>query len=293
MRQRYHDLGGILVRSADINDIIVSTAGLDILSSGLDDDDILASGALDLVSGNDQLLFGNDQLLFGNDQLLFGNDQLLFGADADLLFGADPDLAALSSVISGSDLLDPVEIAGLDIIGSGASRAQARRQAMAKAALAKKRKAALVNRAIQNQKKQNAQRRLSGLANMGIQPTLAVDTGYTKARTFPFGLQADADTPAGAPGSVTRRPQTPIKVRRLVVPSVIAAAFLITDIKVGKDSQLVGSDPIPAEVFAPNAVAVELGGDTANVGHDVTIAFTNISGAAQRFRCALIGPAVE
>lgn len=68
---------------------------------------------------------------------------------------------------------------------------------------------------------------------------------------------------------------------------------MITDVKVGKDSQLVGSDPIPAITFSENAVAVELTGDTANVGHDVTIAFANISGAAQQFRAVIIGAAVE
>jgi hypothetical protein len=134
---------------------------------------------------------------------------------------------------------------------------------------------------------------LRGLAGVGIQPTLAVERGYTKARVFPFGFLADNNSPAGSPGSVTRRPQTPIKLQRLVVPSVIAPFFWITDIKVGKDSQLVGSDPIPAIVFQENAVAVELKGDTANVGHDVTIAFVNVSGAQQRFQAVMIGAAVE
>lgn len=277
-RPRLHDLGPI----------IVSTAGLDLLTGSEDIDEILAMG------GADELLFGagaDANLLFGagaDADLLFGA-----GADANLLFGADPDLAALSNVVSGSDLLDPVEIAGLDIIGAGATSAQAKRQAAARAALARRRQQAFAQQRLAAQKRQQAQRRLSNLAGIGIQPTLAVDTGYTKARRFPFGLQADAATPAGSPGSVTRRPQTPIKVQRLVVPSAIAALFVITDIKVGKDSQLVGSDPIPAEVFSPNAVAVELGGDTANVGHDVTIAFANISGAAAQFRAVIIGPAVE
>lgn len=263
--------------------LLVTTAGLDILAGADDIDDIFAGG--------------NDQLLFGNDQLLFGNDQLLFGSDADLLFGADmsdPDLAALSSVISGSDLTDPVELAasGLDIIGMGATSAQTRRQALARAALAR-RKQALLNRALAQRKQQAAQSRLSGLANIGIKPTLAVERGYSKARRFPFGLQADGPTLAGNPGNVTRRPQTPIKLARLVIPSLIAPAFLITDIKIGKDSQLAGSDPIPGEVFAPNAVGVDLSGDTANVGNDVTVAFVNISGASQQFRAALIGPALE
>jgi Ca2+-binding RTX toxin-like protein len=274
---RFHDLG----------EIIVSTAGLDLLTGSDDIDEILAAG------GVDDLLFGagaDANLLFGagaDANLLFGA-----GADANLLFGADPDLAALSNVVSGSDLIDPVEIAGLDIIGVGATAAQ-KRQAAARAALARRRQMQLAQQRLAAQKKQQAQQRLQNLAGIGIKPTLAVDTGYTKARRYPFGLQADAATAAGTPGAVTRRPQTPIKVQRLVIPTAIAPSFVITDIKVGKDSQLVGSDPIPAEIFAPNAVNVELAGATANVGHDVTIAFANISGAAALFRAVIIGPAVE
>ncbi len=270
-QQRLHDLGNL----------IVTTAGLELLSGADDIDDMFAGNDLDLLSGA--------------DQLLFGNDQLLFGADADLLFGAngigDPDLAMLSNIVSGSDVADPIDIAGtgFDIIGATSPN---RRQQMA-IALAKKKKAMALRQLMANRKKEVAQRRLQSMASVGIQPTLAVQTGYTKARVFPFGFQADAPTPAGQPGSVTRRPQTPIKIRRLVIPSTIAPAFIITDIKVGKDSQFVGSDPIPGETFAPQSVAVELTGDTANVGHDVTISYANISGAAQTFRAVLIGPAVE
>lgn len=273
--QRLHDLGNL----------IVTTAGLELLSGAedLDVDSLLTSGSdLDLLSGA--------------DQLLFGNDQLLFGADADLLFGAnnigDQDLALLSNIVSGSDIADPIDIAGTGFDIIGATPTSARQRALAVAA-AKRKKALALKNLLAQRKKEAAQRRLQSMANIGIQPTLAVNTGYTKARVFPFGFQADAPTPAGQPGSVTRRPQTPIKIRRLVIPSVIAPAFVITDIKVGKDSQFVGSDPIPGETFAPQSVAVELTGDTANVGHDVTISFANISGAAQLFRAVLIGPAVE
>lgn len=258
------------MRMHDLGRIIVSTGAIDLLAAGESlDDDIFASGA--------------------DSDALFGAEQLFFGSDADLLFGADmadADLAALSQVISGnSDLVDPIDISGpLDIIGA---TTPARRQALA---AAKRRKLGTL---VAAQKRANAAKRLRGLAGVGIQPTLAVEKGYTKARVFPFGFLADNGTPAGSPGSVTRRPQTPIKLQRLVIPSVIAPFFWITDVKIGKDSQLVGSDPIPAIVFQENAVAVELKGDTANVGHDVTIAFVNVSGAQQRFQAVMIGAAVE
>ena len=262
-------------RMHDLGSLIVSTGAIDLLAAGESlDDDIFASGS-------------DTDALFG-----IGAEQLFFGADADLLFGADmadADLAALSQVVSGnSDLADPIDISGaLDIIG--ATTPAQRRQAALVAAAKRKKLAALATAA----KRANAKKRLSGLASVGIQPTLAVERGYTKARVYPFGFLADTGTPAGQPGSVTRRPQTPIKLQRLVVPSIIAPFFWITDVKVGKDSQLVGSDPIPAIVFQENSVAVELKGDTANVGHDVTIAFVNVSGAQQRFQAVMIGAAVE
>lgn len=276
----------------NFGNLILSTAALEMLRMPRQTNTLVATGALDIISGNDDL----DELLFGADQMLFGADQMLFGADdEEMLFGADmadPDLAALSSVISGSNLVDPVDIAGtgLDIIG--ATSPTSKQQALARA-IAKQKKAAFLKGLIAARKRQAGQQRLQQLSQAGIKPTLAVERGYTKARRFPFGLQADGPTAAGAPGSVTRRPQTPIKLARLVIPSTIAPAILITDIKIGKDSQLVGSDPIPGEVFAPNSVGVDLAGDTANVGNDVTVAFVNISGAPQQFRCALIGPAVE
>lgn len=286
--QRYHDLGGIIVSTAgaqmlgrtnfhpqqnrqqlhDFGEVLVSTAGIELLSGGDEIDDLLAAGGTDLLFGN--------ELLFGGDDL-----EALFGADM-----GDPDLAALSSVVASgsSDLLNPVDIAGLDIIGAtNVQRAQ----------MAKAQKAAQLRGLMAAAKRRKAQQRLQGLASIGVKPTLAVDRGFTKARGFPFALKADAVTPAGAPGSVTRRPQVPIKIKRLVIPSSIAAAFDITDIKVGKDSQLVGSDPIPGETFSPTAFGVELNGDTAQVGNDVSISFVNISGAAQQFRCVFIGPAVE
>ena len=215
---QYRNIGGILM----------SSAALEMLRPG-QTKTLVATAGLDILSGADDL----DDAVFGNDQLLFGADQMLFGADdEDLMFGADmadPDLAALSSVISGSDLLDPVDIAGtgLDIIGA---TSPPNKKLALQRIMAKQKKAAFLKGLIAARKRQSGQQRLQQLSQAGIKPTLAVERRYTKARRSPFGFQADGSTSAGSPGSITRRPHVPIKLARLVFPTAIASSFLIFDI---------------------------------------------------------------
>jgi hypothetical protein len=80
---------------------------------------------------------------------------------------------------------------------------------------------------------------------------------------------------------------------RLVVPASLADSFVINDIKVGKNSQMVNGVAIPAAAFSNTAVGVRLKMDTAQISQDVLLSVTNISAAAARFIAALIGPSVE
>jgi hypothetical protein len=117
--------------------------------------------------------------------------------------------------------------------------------------------------------------------------------GPTKAREYPMGLESAAPVGAGGSANVTSRPQVPFRVDRVVVPSDIAGLFVLTDLKVGKNSQFVSEQPVPARIFQENGVGVTLKGDTAQISQNVTMAVMNISGAASMFRAAVIGPAVE
>ena len=112
------------------------------------------------------------------------------------------------------------------------------------------------------------------------------------AREFVIGLGSTA-VPGLASINVGVQPQVIFRPERIVIPSTIAADFLITDIKVGKNSQLVSPGAIPSVVFVENAFGVRLKMDTAQIAQFITISVTNQNPAARNFQGAIIGPAVE
>jgi hypothetical protein len=112
------------------------------------------------------------------------------------------------------------------------------------------------------------------------------------AREFVIGLGSTALPPLSS-ANIAVQPQVIFRPERIVIPSNLAADFLITDIKVGKNSQLVSPGAIPAVVFVENAFGVRLKMDTAQIAQFITISVTNQNGAARNFQGAIIGPAVE
>jgi hypothetical protein len=112
------------------------------------------------------------------------------------------------------------------------------------------------------------------------------------AREFVIGLGSTA-LPGLSSANIAVQPQVIFRPERIVIPSNLAADFLITDIKVGKNSQLVSPGAIPAVVFVENAFGVRLKMDTAQIAQFITISVTNQNGAARNFQGAIIGPAIE
>lgn len=133
------------------------------------------------------------------------------------------------------------------------------------------------------------------LAMKAAQAKKLVSTrGPTKSRDYPVGFDSGATLiAAGAQVTVTRNPQVPFRGRRLAVAGSIAPSWLIDDIKVGKNSQFVTADGVPAEAFSQTAFGVEMGFDTAQVSMQISIQATNISLAPARFLATIIGDAVE
>jgi len=113
-----------------------------------------------------------------------------------------------------------------------------------------------------------------------------------KSREFPLGFP-ETDIDAGGTADVTSFPQVPFRGERLIVPSDIAGLFSIDDIRVGKNSQLVASGPLPARAFSEVSVGVGVHLDTAQVSQQITLRVRNISGQTATFRAMLIGRAVE
>lgn len=115
----------------------------------------------------------------------------------------------------------------------------------------------------------------------------------TQARLFPLGFVQLA-VAALATATITSRPQILFRPQRIVVPASVGTNFVITDIRIGKDSQLVQATELPAEIFAPAAVGVMLTLDTAQQGCDVSVTVRNTDGAAPHdFRATMFGAAVQ
>lgn len=107
----------------------------------------------------------------------------------------------------------------------------------------------------------------------------------TQARRYPLGLGITS-VGAGATAIIAVNPQLPFKLLRL---STAITGFTIDNIQIGTTSQFVAAGAIPSEVFAPNAMGVDLKGDTAIPGVQIQITVTNTGAAAANFTGALFG----
>lgn len=107
----------------------------------------------------------------------------------------------------------------------------------------------------------------------------------SQARRYPLGLGTTV-LAANATAVITVNPQLPFKLMRLSTPSTNVT---VDNIQIGTVSQFVAAGGIPAEVFAPNAIAVDLKGDTAVPGVQIQITVTDTSGAANTFTGAFFG----
>jgi len=125
-------------------------------------------------------------------------------------------------------------------------------------------------------------------------PNAAVlrDQRPTHARRYPLGFVQLA-VPAGATVTIIAQPQLTFRPERFVVPRLVAPNFLINQIVIGKNPQLVSVGQIPADAFTEDSVDTSLGLDTANVGQLISLQVVNATIAAADFRAVMIGPVVE
>ena len=194
-------------------------------------------------------------LLDGDDSLGFETTEIL----GDLLDGeVDGDEAgAFVGDDSGDDILGAV-------LAARKQRGNAKKQAMARDLLRR--------------------RVASGSLLRSVSPR--------SSREYALGLGSTSVTGTSS-ANINVQPQVIFRPERLVVPSNIAVDFLITDIKVGKNSQLVSTGALPAVMFTENAFGVRLKMDTAQISMFVTISVTNQNPSARNFQGGLVGPAVE
>jgi hypothetical protein len=116
---------------------------------------------------------------------------------------------------------------------------------------------------------------------------------YSKARNIVAGFPTTAVAAAPGAAVIVTQPQRLFRPERLSIPDAIAEAFLVTALNIGTTNQFGSVDPVPGGVFKASAVGVVLKLDTAQVGNNISIAVTNITGGILNFNAALIGPAIE
>ena len=205
----------------------------------------------------------------------------LYGDMGSLLEGDDNSGYEYTEIMGdgsdGDDILGELlgELEGEDSSGAfvgddmvGASRAQKSRQ---------------------NQKRAMARDLLRRRVNSGA---LLRSVPPRNAREYALGLGSTSVAGLSS-ANINVQPQVIFRPERLVVPSNIAPDFLITDIKVGKNSQLVSTGALPAVMFTESAFGVRLKMDTAQISMFVTISVTNQNPVARNFQGGLVGPAVE
>ena len=122
--------------------------------------------------------------------------------------------------------------------------------------------------------------------------TMTRSVNPRSSREYALGL-GSTSVGGGNSANINVQPQVIFRPERLVVPSNVAVDFLITDIKVGKNSQLASTGALPAVMFTETAFGVRLKMDTAQISMFVTISVTNQNANARNFQGGFVGPAIE
>ena len=112
------------------------------------------------------------------------------------------------------------------------------------------------------------------------------------SREYALGL-GSTSVSGSSSANINVQPQVIFRPERLVIPSNLAVDFLITDIKVGKNSQLVSTGALPAVMFTEVAFGVRLKMDTCQISMFVTLSVTNQNPSARNLQGGIVGPAVE
>jgi hypothetical protein len=188
----------------------------------------------------------------------------------------------LGDVLVGDDLMGDVDIMGDDLVGDYLIGAPLKRRSKRRLQVQQLRRKASTAQLV----------RQAMLAKRLKMAKMVHSRGPTKSRIQSIGFTRTA-VPANTTVEITARPQVLFRGTRLLVSGSIATNFMIEDIKVGRNSQFVGTGAQPAEAFKDTATGDNVSLDACKAGVDLTLIVTNISGAATDFRASLFGDAIE
>jgi hypothetical protein len=131
---------------------------------------------------------------------------------------------------------------------------------------------------------------------MAKNAALVVDRPMNRSRDLPLGFPIatlSGGTPEAPSGALSvTQPQTLYRGRRLFLIPSGQGVCVLQDLKVGKDSQLDNSEPVPAEMFAPLSFGGDMNIDTAQVSMIVSLFLGNIGTPEISVTAGLQGTAV-
>lgn len=131
-----------------------------------------------------------------------------------------------------------------------------------------------------------------GVYNTGDRPA----TPRRKVLGFPLTtILAGSTTPAAQPNVL---PQEAIRPERLIIEDLSTGStfdLMVDDIKVGAQSQNIGTGPIPASSFASNAFDTLFGGNTLNPGIvcQINLRLNAVALANRVFAISIIGISIQ
>jgi hypothetical protein len=126
---------------------------------------------------------------------------------------------------------------------------------------------------------------------------LLVDRPLNRARELPLGFPVATLDSGGTASSPTAAlsltaPQVLYRGRRLFVTPSAMGVCIVQDLKIGKDSQLVAAEPLPAEMFSPLSFGGDMNLDTAQISMIVALFLGNIGTAGINVSAGFQGTAV-
>lgn len=143
-------------------------------------------------------------------------------------------------------------------------------------------------------KKARKRKRSAAVAQAVAQRSALVsDRAPTQSRRLLISVDSVTAIAAGAASTITVNVIETYRPEVFMVDPGIASGFVITDIKIGRKSQLVGTGALAASTLTPSSQLAGLQFDTAQTSQPLQVAVLNTSAAALRFMATLIGTAVE
>lgn len=238
----------------------------------------------------------DDIIGFGMDQYGGGWDPHSSGMGVDII-GAD-----FSGDFSGADYAMLGPYAGIDMATGALDMATGAEQQVARAAVARHRMMMAQHMGTPwHPMAPTGRMGLNAMQKQAIMAALAakhagalVPRAALKTREYTLGFAGSPTAIAG--GAITplkASPQVPFKGRRLIIPSDVAGALIITAFTIGKNPVLVSADPVSGRAFTEIGVGVDLNMDTAQISQVIALTLQNTSGASVSVTPTLIGTAME